>query len=218
MNNKNSMKIKSFIFNPFQENTYVIYDQTKECIIIDPGCYTKEEENILSKFIINNKLNPIKIINTHCHIDHILGNKFANKKWGAELYMHKADLLLLENAVDISKTYGLENYKESPSPKHFLDESSIITFGDSSFEILFTPGHAPGHICLYSKRNNVLIAGDLIFKRSVGRTDLPFGNYDTLIKSIRSKILPLPNETQIFCGHGDVTNLGNEKIHNPFLI
>ena len=218
INNKKSMKIKSFTFNPFQENTYIIYDQTKECLIIDPGCYTKEEEIRLNKFIIKNELNPVKIINTHCHIDHILGNKFANEKWGAELYIHKADLPLIENAGEISKTYGLANYKRSPYPKHFLEQGSIITFGENSFEILFTPGHAPGHICLYNKINNILIAGDLIFKRSVGRTDLPFGNYDTLIKSISSKILPLPNETQIFCGHGEATNLGNEKTHNPFLI
>ena len=212
------MKIKSFIFNPFQENTYVIYDQTKECLIIDPGCYTKEEESILSEFIITNKLKPVKIINTHCHIDHILGNKFASEKWGIELYMHKAELPLLENAENISKTYGLENYKGSPYPKHFLDQGSIITFGNSSFETLFTPGHAPGHICLYNKRNHMLIAGDLIFQKSICRTDLPFGNHETLIKSIINKIFPLPNETQIFCGHGAITNLEYEKANNPFLI
>ncbi len=212
------MKIKSFIFNPFQENTYVVYDQTKECLIIDPGCYTKEEENILYEFILRKELKPVKIINTHCHIDHILGNNFASEKWGVELFLHKAELPLLENAGNISKMYGLENYKVSPLPKQFLDEGSIINFGKSSFETLFTPGHSPGHICLYNKRNDMLIAGDLIFQKSIGRTDLPFGNHETLIKSISKKILPLPNKTQIFAGHGDITNLEYEKSHNPFLV
>jgi hydroxyacylglutathione hydrolase len=211
------MKIKSFTFNPFQENTYVIYDETKECIIIDPGCYTNEEKNILNQFIINEELKPVKLINTHCHIDHILGNKFTSEQWDIQLYMHKEDLPLLENAAKIGKMYDLENYEGSPYPKYFLDQGDTLTFGKSSFEILFTPGHAPGHICLYSKENNLLISGDLIFQRSIGRTDLPGGDYDTLIQSIIGKLFPLPNETQIFCGHGPSTNLGYEKEHNPFL-
>ena len=211
------MKIKSFTFNPFQENTYVIYDETKECIIIDPGCYTNEEKNILNQFIINEELKPVKLINTHCHIDHILGNKFTSEQWDIQLYMHKEDLPLLENAAKIGKMYALENYEGSPYPKHFLDQGDTLNFGKSSFEILFTPGHAPGHICLYSKENNLLIAGDLIFQRSIGRTDLPGGDYNTLIQSIIDKLFPLPNETQIFCGHGPSTNLGYEKEHNPFL-
>ena len=212
------MKIKSFTFNPFQENTYVIYDETKECIIIDPGCYTNEEKKILNQFIINEELKPVKLINTHCHIDHILGNKFTSEQWDIQLYMHKEDLPLLENAGKIGKMYDLENYEGSPYPKYFLDQGDTLTFGKSSFEILFTPGHAPGHICLYSKENNLLIAGDVIFQRSIGRTDLPGGDYNTLIQSIIGKLFPLPNETQIFCGHGPSTNLGYEKEHNPFLV
>ena len=212
------MKIKSFTFNPFQENTYVIYDETKECIIIDPGCYTKEEQTTLKQFIISEELKPVKLINTHCHIDHILGNKFASEEWDIELYMHKADLPLLENAGNIGKMYSLENYEGSPYPKKFLYDGDILTLGKSSFEILFTPGHAPGHICLYSQDNNLLISGDVIFQKSIGRTDLPGGDYDTLIQSIINKIFPLPNETQIFCGHGPSTNLGFEKEHNPFLV
>jgi glyoxylase-like metal-dependent hydrolase (beta-lactamase superfamily II) len=211
------MKIKSFTFNTFQENTYVIYDDTKECVIVDPGCYTKEEKNTLEKFIISKSLKPVKIINTHCHIDHILANKFASDKWNIELYMHKADLPLLENAGNISKIYGFEDYEEYSYKRKYVFEGDILTFGTSSFEILFTPGHAPGHICLYNKKNNLLVSGDVIFKGSIGRTDLPGGDYDTLIKSIRIKLLPLPKETQIFCGHGPSTNLGFEKENNPFL-
>ena len=211
------MNVKSFTFNPFQENTYIVYDKTKECLIIDPGCYTDAERKELKAFIEEKGLNPVKLINTHCHIDHILGNKFASEQWDLELYMHKEDLPLLQNAGNIGKMYGLEDYEGSPYPKHFLAQGDTLTFGESSFDILFTPGHAPGHICLYSKENNLLIAGDVIFQRSIGRTDLPGGDHSTLINSIITQLFPLPNETQIFCGHGPSTNLGYEKEHNPFL-
>jgi len=211
------MKIKYFTFNPFQENTYVVYDETKECIIIDPGCYTEKERTELRRFITSEKLKPVKLINTHCHIDHVLGNKFASELWNLELYMHKEDLPLLENAGNIGKMYGLEDYEGSPYPKHFLAQDDTLTFGESSFKILFTPGHAPGHICLYSKDNNLLIAGDVLFQGSIGRTDLPGGDHSTLINSIITQLFPLSNETQVFCGHGPSTNLGYEKEHNPFL-
>jgi glyoxylase-like metal-dependent hydrolase (beta-lactamase superfamily II) len=211
------MNIKSFTCNPFQENTYIVYDETKECLIIDPGCYTDAEQRELKAFIEEKELNPVKLINTHCHIDHVLGNKFTSEHWDLELYMHKEDLPVLEKAGEIGKMYELEDYEGSPYPKHFLDQGDTLTFGESSFEILFTPGHAPGHICLYSKENNLLIAGDVIFQRSIGRTDLPGGDHSTLINSIITQLFPLPNETQVFCGHGPSTNLGYEKENNPFL-
>ena len=211
------MKIKSFAFNPFQENTFVVYDETKECIIIDPGCYTEKERTELRRFITSEELKPVKLINTHCHIDHVLGNKFVSELWDLELYMHIEDLPLLENAGNIGKMYGLEDYEGSPYPKHFLAQDDTLTFGESSFKILFTPGHAPGHICLYSKDNNLLIAGDVLFQGSIGRTDLPGGDHSTLINSIITQLFPLSNETQVFCGHGPSTNLGYEKEHNPFL-
>jgi len=211
------MKVKSFTFNPFQENTYVIYDETKECIIIDPGCYNEKERTELRTFITSEGLKPVKLINTHCHIDHVLGNKFTSELWDLELFMHEEDLPLLENAGNISKIYGLEDYEGSPSPKHFLTQGDILNFGESSFNILFTPGHAPGHICLYSQKNNLLIAGDVIFQRSIGRTDLPGGDHNTLINSISTKLFPLPNKTQVFCGHGPSTTIGYEKEYNPFL-
>jgi hydroxyacylglutathione hydrolase len=211
------MNIKSFTFNPFQENTYIVYDETKECVIIDPGCYTDAERKELKAFIEEKGLTPVRLINTHCHIDHVLGNKFASEQWDLELYMHKEDLPVLEKAGEIGKIYGLEDYEGSPYPKHFLAQGDTLTFGESSFEILFTPGHAPGHICLYSKENNLLIAGDVIFQRSIGRTDLPGGDHSALINSVITQLFPLPNETQVFCGHGPSTNLGYEKEHNPFL-
>jgi hydroxyacylglutathione hydrolase len=159
----------------------------------------------------------VKLINTHCHIDHVLGNKFASKLWDLELYIHKEDLPLLENAGSVSKMYGLEDYEESPSPKHFLAEGDILNFGDSSFNILFTPGHSPGHICLHSQENNLVIAGDVLFQRSIGRTDLPGGDHNTLINSIENKLFNLDNETKVFCGHGPSTSIGYEKENNLFL-
>ena len=211
------MKIKSFTFNPFQENTFVVYDDTKECVIIDPGCYTDKERDELRRFITSEGLKPVKLINTHCHIDHVLGNKFVSELWDLELYMNKEDLSLLENAGNIGKMYGMEDYEGSPYPKHFLAQDDTLTFGESSFKILFTPGHAPGHICLYSKESNLVIAGDVLFQGSIGRTDLPGGDHSTLINSIITQLFPLPNETQVFCGHGPSTTIGYEKEHNPFL-
>ena len=158
------MKIKSFTFNNFQENTYILYDETNECIIIDPGCYSEEEKKILSEFVINNKLNPLKLINTHCHIDHVLGNQYVSKKWSLDLYLHIDSKPLLEQTKNISKVYGFYDFEESPEPKYYLEHKQIIKFGLQEIIILHTPGHAPGHICLYNKKSNLLIAGDLIFK------------------------------------------------------
>ena len=211
------MKIKSFTFNNFQENTYILYDETNECIIIDPGCYSEEEKKILSEFVINNKLNPLKLINTHCHIDHVLGNQYVSKKWSLDLYLHIDSKPLLEQTKNISKVYGFYDFEESPEPKYYLEHKQIIKFGLQEIIILHTPGHAPGHICLYNKKSNLLIAGDLIFKGSIGRTDLPGGNYETLINSIKTEIIILPENTKIYSGHGPSTILENEKKNNPYM-
>ena len=211
------MKVKSFTFNQFQENTFVVYDNTKECLIIDPGCYSENERTELRTFIMSEGLKPVKLINTHCHIDHVLGNKFVSELWDLELYIHKEDLPVLENVKDISGFFGFENYERSPSPKHFLAQGDTLNFGDSSFDILFTPGHAPGHICLLSKKDGFIIAGDVLFNGSIGRTDLPGGDYDTLIESIKTKLLPLDENTIVYCGHGPSTSIGKEKMNNPFL-
>jgi len=211
------MEINQITFNPFQENTFILWDETKECIIIDPGCYEKNEKEYLSNFIESNNLKPVKLINTHCHIDHILGNKFVSEKWKIDLYMNKKDLPLLEGAGDIAKMYGFENYKGSPYPKYFLEEGDILEFGESKLEILFTPGHAPGHICLYNKEDKFIVSGDVLFNGGIGRTDLPGGNYDTLINSIKTKLLCLQDDTEVFCGHGPSTSIGKERLDNPFL-
>ena len=211
------MEISQITFNPFQENTFILWDETRECIIIDPGCYEKNEKESLKNFIESNNLTPVKLINTHCHIDHILGNKFVSEKWNIDLYIHKEDIPLIENAGEIARTYGFTEYKGSPYPKYFLEEGEVLEFGNSKLNILFTPGHSPGHICLLNTEENLIIAGDVLFNGSIGRTDLPGGDYDTLINSIKTKLLCLQDDTEVFCGHGPSTTIGEERLSNPFL-
>lgn len=211
------MNIKIFTFNQFFENTFIISDSTNECIIIDPGCYDKNEKQILQDYILSNNLVPTRLINTHCHIDHILGNNFVSKTWDLELEIHQKDIDLLKNSKNIADLYGFVNYEKSPITNKFLVEGDIIEFGKSNLEVLFTPGHAPGHISLYSKNENFIISGDVLFNNSIGRTDLPGGNYNTLIDTIKSKFLCLDDSTVVYCGHGPSTTVGKERINNPFL-
>ena len=211
------MKLKSFTFNQFYENTFIVSDSTNDCIIIDPGCYSNDEKNILKKYIEDNNLNPVKLINTHCHIDHILGNKFVAKTWGLNLETHQNDIELLENSSEIARLYGFIDYEKSPSTTQFLSEGDIVEFGNSKLKILYTPGHAPGHISLYSKEEKFIISGDVLFKSSIGRTDLPGGDFNVLIESIKTKILCLDDDTVVYCGHGPATTVGYERVNNPFL-
>ncbi|MGY8980119.1 MAG: MBL fold metallo-hydrolase [Flavobacteriales bacterium] len=211
------MKIKKITFNNFMENTFIVYDQTKECIIIDPGCYSIEEKEELLSFININQLKPTLLINTHCHIDHIFGNNFVNKKWNTRLVINKLELEILKSAHVVAQSYGFNNYEPSPQPSKYIIEGDIITFGKSELKVLFTPGHAPGHISLYSKKDEFIISGDVLFMNSIGRTDLPGGDYETIIKTIKNKLLTLPKQTKVYCGHGPETTIDNEKNNNPFL-
>ncbi|MDB9895399.1 MBL fold metallo-hydrolase [Flavobacteriales bacterium] len=211
------MKIKKITFNNFMENTFIVYDQTKECIIIDPGCYSIEEKEELLSFININQLKPTLLINTHCHIDHIFGNNFVNKTWNTRLVINKLELEILKSAHVVAQSYGFNNYEPSPQPSKYIIEGDIITFGKSELKVLFTPGHAPGHISLYSKKDGFIISGDVLFMNSIGRTDLPGGDYETIIKTIKNKLLTLPKQTKVYCGHGPETTIDNEKNNNPFL-
>ncbi len=211
------MQIQVFTFNQFFENTLIVFDKTKECVIIDPGCYTISEKDTLQKYISINNLIPVKLINTHCHIDHILGNNFIAKTYDLELEMNANDMELIKSSNEIAQLYGFTDYEMSPLPKKFLNEGDTLEFGNSQFKILFTPGHAPGHISLYSEKDGLLISGDVLFNNSIGRTDLPGGNYDLLIESIKNKILTLNDNTIVYCGHGPSTTIGNERLNNPFL-
>ncbi len=209
------MIIKKFTFNSFQENTYIISDNNK-CMIIDPGCNTKAEENILAEYILSNNLSPVELINTHCHLDHIFGNNFIANKYNLTPKMHKKDLPLLTNAVNIAKQYHVHL---SPPPLNvkFIDENDSIQLGETLWQVIFTPGHAPGHICLFNKAYNKIIAGDVLFYMSIGRTDLPLCNHEDLINSIKQKLFNLDDTVEVYCGHGQNTSIGFEKEHNPFL-
>jgi hydroxyacylglutathione hydrolase len=208
--------IKPFTFGPFQENTYILYDQTNECVIIDPGCYDDNERNELAGFINTKKLNPKLLLNTHGHIDHVVGNKFVFEKYGLLPIINRKDLPALHALETVAKVYGL-NAEASPEPSGFLDEGDVVKFGSSSMDVLFTPGHSPGSICFVSHDQKFIIGGDVLFYGSIGRTDLPGGHHQTLIDSINNKLMPLADDYSVHSGHGPVTTIGFERKSNPFL-
>jgi len=207
--------IKFFTFNPIQENTYVVYNTTGDAILIDPGCYGIEEEQTLLNFIVEKNLNVKHLLNTHCHLDHVFGNKSMAKHFGLELQIHANEAQVLARASESGKGFGLpfDNYN---GPVYFLQEGDVITLGTDALEVLFTPGHSPGSICFYSKNDNFVIGGDVLFKGSIGRTDLPGGNHQALVNSIRNQLFVLPDQVKVYPGHGSETTIGYEKLHNPF--
>jgi glyoxylase-like metal-dependent hydrolase (beta-lactamase superfamily II) len=209
--------ITTLTFNPFQENTYIIWDDSKDCWIIDPGCYSEKENNVLVEHINANKLKPVKLIHTHCHIDHIFGNQFVCDKYNLLPEIHKSELPILQAGKMVSEMYGVR-YNGSPMPAKFWEEGDELLFNGKSLEIRFTPGHSPGSICFINHEQKWVIAGDVVFYGSIGRTDLPMGDYDTLIKSIHDKILTLPDDYTIYSGHGPETTVGRERKSNPFLL
>lgn len=211
------IQIKSFTCNPYQENTYVLYDESKECIIIDPGMYSAAEQNALTNFIAEEKLKPVKLLNTHCHIDHVLGNYFVASTYNLLPEFHPNELELLNAVPAYAPQMGMQ-YEVSPLPEVFLGESGKISFGESELEILFAPGHSPGHLCFYSPEDGFLIGGDVLFYQSIGRTDLPGGNHQQLIDSIQFKLFNLPGDCVVHPGHGPATRIAFEQEHNPFLI
>jgi hydroxyacylglutathione hydrolase len=211
-----ALHLKWFTFNPFSENTYILYGDNKECIFIDPGCSNQSEEEILIKFIEEKQLRPTRLILTHAHIDHVLGVRYINQKYHLKLEMHQADLPVYESAGNIAKMYGIP-FNQGPQPSFFLDENSKIELDGFTLDIFHTPGHSPGSICFYSKENNFLIGGDVLFNGSIGRTDLPGGNFEVLSQSIKTKLYTLPDNTRVFSGHGESTLIGHEKNNNPFV-
>ena len=211
------INVAHFTFNPFQENTFILYDETNECIIIDPGCYSPDEEQELANFIENNQLNPVMLVSTHSHIDHVLGNYYVCKKYDLTPCIHPEDLSTLQNVKNYAHQYGFGNYQPSPEPEVFIREGETVNFGKSSLEVRFVPGHAPGHIVLISQPDGFVINGDCLFYGSIGRTDLPGGDHQTLLDSIRRELFTLPDDLEVFAGHGPKTTIGFEKENNPFL-
>ena len=210
------MQLHKFEFNPFYENTYVLYDQSGEAIIIDPGCYEAYEQAELTNFITKNQLKPIAVVNTHCHIDHVLGNAFCKRHFGIPLWIPADEQVVFDAVPSYSSNYGFQRYEHTDVDMH-LGNTGVLAFGNTELEIRFAPGHAPGHLMYYHQESKQLIAGDVIFRQSIGRTDLPGGNYETLEASIRNMVYTLPNDTNIFPGHGTSTTVGHEKQFNPFV-
>lgn len=212
-----NIKVKKFEFNPFPVNTYVVYDDTKECLIIDAGMFYDKEKEILQSFISSNDLVVKHLINTHLHFDHILGNPFIHEKYGLRTKAHEGDLFLLNRVKDQAKMFGFTITDDDFEMQECIDENNTIAFGNSELKILHVPGHSPGSLVFYSQPENILFSGDVLFDGSIGRTDLPGGDYDKLIEGINTKLLTLPDEVIVYSGHGPETTIGKEKRTNPFL-
>lgn len=211
------MTIKTFTFNPFQENTYLVFDETNEAVIIDAGCLQAAEKQALSRFIEDNKLTLKRVLNTHLHLDHQFGNKFLFDTYGIAPEACIEDEFLLENVVAQARSYGSPVTEEAQPLGAYITEKQEITFGNSSLKAIHAPGHSPGSMILYSEKDGVMFAGDVLFQGSIGRTDLPKGDYASLILAITKKLLVLPDSTVVYCGHGPSTTIGYEKKNNPYL-
>jgi hydroxyacylglutathione hydrolase len=206
-----------FTFSPVQENTYVLYNEQNKAIIIDPGCYFSAEQETLKNFINNTQLEPVRLLNTHCHLDHVFGNRWVSETWNLELWLHSGEEQMLKLAPLSGEKWGLpfDNYR---GPLHFLEDGDTVLLGDDELSVILAPGHSPASICFYCEKQKILIGGDVLFRQSIGRTDLPGGDHETLLRSIREKLFVLPDDVVVYPGHGIPTTIGYEKTHNPFLI
>ena len=214
MQKNQRMHVHKFTFNAFQENTYIVTDAAKNCVIIDPGCYDSHERRELFEFIERNALKPLALLNTHGHIDHVMGNAAVIEKYAIPYYLHQEDLVTMRAVASYSHLYGFEGYVPSPEPTHFLEEGQELIFGAIRFTVVFGPGHAPGHVAFYAKDEKFIINGDILFRGSFGRTDLPGGDFDTLRNTLLNVMFQLPEETLVYAGHGPETTIGFEKKHN----
>ena len=209
------VNVKVFVFNPFQENTYLLYDNTRECIIIDAGCYEAFEKQEIVNFIEENQLKPVKLYNTHCHIDHFLGTSFLVKKYNIGFDAHEKGRSFIKNAFKSASAFELQIEKPAEITG-FINEGDIIKFGNTILHVLYTPGHADGSVCFVNKSDKFVITGDVLFNRGIGRTDFPTGNYELLIDSIKNKLFTLDDDYIVYPGHGPTTTIGDEKEYNPF--
>ena len=210
------MQVKSFTFNPFSENTYLLYDETGEAVIVDPGCYDKNERAELDDFIRENQLKPTLLLNTHCHIDHVLGNAHVKTQYKIPLWIHHNEEQILRAVSSYASNYGFPNYQDNEAD-HFIKEGEEIKFGNTLLQSLFVPGHAPGHLVFYHKESKTCIGGDTLFQQSIGRTDLPGGDHETLLRAIKAELFKLPDDVTVYPGHGPTTTIGFEKLNNPFV-
>ena len=209
--------IKQFTFSPIQENTYLLWNDNSDAVIIDPGCYERYEEEELKGFIDKNHLVPRMLLNTHCHLDHVFGEKYVADTWSLVPHIHPNEQKVLSFAEASGKMWGMP-FETYEGPLNFFKEGDIIKLGSDELKVLFAPGHSPGHVCFYCASQGFVIGGDVLFSGSIGRTDLPGGNLEVLMKSIRTQLMVLPDETKVYSGHGPVTTVGEERRNNPFLV
>ncbi len=207
------MIVETFTFNAFQENTSVVY-QGSDAVIVDPGCYDRSEQLALKQFVSEKGLNVHAILNTHCHLDHIFGNAFCVETFQVDLITHKDEMFTLGLAERSAQMYGFPGFEPSPDPNRFVVDHERIQFGALEFQVIFAPGHSIGHIAFYNEAHKVLIGGDILFKGSFGRTDLPGGSMEILKKSIHERMFTLPDDTVVYPGHGPTTTIGEEKRTN----
>jgi len=205
------------VFSPFQENTYIVYNQHKNAIVVDPGCYEKQEKEALKSFIESEGLTVKKLVNTHCHLDHVFGNRFVCETFKVLPEYHKLDEPTMKMAPISASMYGIPGFEESPKCEEYLVENTVLSLDEDEFELRFCPGHAPGHLVLVNHEQKLLIGGDVLFRASIGRTDLPGGNHQTLINSIKNQLFTLSDDFLVYSGHGPETTIGFEKENNPFL-
>lgn len=210
------LTVQPFAFNPVQENTYVLYNEKGECCIIDPGCYFAAEEKALTDFVKINNLQPVLLLNTHCHLDHIFGNRFVHKTYGLTLHLHRLEKPVLDYGPVSGQAWGLpfDNYD---ADLVFIDEGQTIRLGEDELQVLFTPGHSPGSVSFYHAAGKFVISGDVLFEKSIGRTDLPGGDFRLLEESIKTKLYTLPEDVIVYPGHGASTTIGDEMKGNPFV-
>ncbi len=211
------MNINIIPINPWQENTYILSDETKECVIIDPGCLSPEERDSVARFIDEKGYKPVRLLQTHMHLDHVFGSKFIADKYNLKLEAHKDDEFWGAQTVDYAANFGMQLDSNPPAIGNYLNEGDKVTFGQSSLEVIHVPGHSPGGIVFYSKSDKMAIVGDVLFRESIGRADLPGGDFDVLVSNIKSKLLALDDDVAVYPGHGPSSTIGHERQNNPFL-
>ncbi|NML20484.1 MBL fold metallo-hydrolase [Pseudoflavitalea sp. G-6-1-2] len=209
------LTVKMFTFNPIQENTYVVYNDQLDCAIVDPGCYFADENDELKQFIDKKGLQVKYLLNTHGHLDHVFGDQFVFDTWGLQPHLHETEKQVFDYAPVSALRYNLP-FKAYTGSCIFLREGDTIRLGEDNLKVLFTPGHSPGHISYWCEAQHFVLSGDVLFRQSIGRTDLPGGDYETLLNSIRSELFVMPDDTLVYSGHGPSTTIGYEKRNNPF--
>lgn len=211
------LQVKAFPVNPLQENTYLVWDETNEAVVIDAGFVSDSEKRRFEMVLEENNLKLVKVINTHLHFDHQFGNRYLAEKFGLTPSAHKLDEHLLDEAKAGKLVYGFPIKEDAQALGAYIEEGDIIHFGNTAFEAIWIPGHTPGHLVFYDRNSGSLFAGDVLFRGSVGRTDFPGGDHASLISNIQKKLLVLPDETVVYSGHGPSTTIGYEKQYNPYL-